>query len=71
LCAWSRGRAQDKCLARRVADEGIDRVSVGDIGELIVLLGEALNILLEGLISPLPTVAKVLRVPLLSIVPWK
>ena len=44
-------------------DEGIDCLGVGDVGKLIVLLGEVLNVLLEGLIGPLPTVAKILGVP--------
>jgi hypothetical protein len=54
----------DKGLAGRVADEGVDDISIGDVGELIVLLGEALNVLLEGLIGPLPTVAEILGVSL-------
>ena len=38
----------DECLTGRAADEGIDHVSVGDVWELIMLLGEALNDLGEG-----------------------
>jgi hypothetical protein len=29
----------DECLARLVVDEGVDHVGVGDVAELIVLLG--------------------------------
>ena len=47
----------DERLAGCVVVEGIDHVSVGDVGELVVLLGEVLDVLLEGLISPLPIVA--------------
>jgi hypothetical protein len=35
-----------------VVDEGVDHVGVGDVWELIALLGAALNVLLEGLIGP-------------------
>jgi hypothetical protein len=53
----------DEGLAGRAADEGVDHVGVGDVGELIVLLGEVLDVLPEGLIGPLPAVAEVPRVP--------
>jgi hypothetical protein len=53
----------DERLTGHATDEGIDHVSVGDVGELVALLGEALDVLLEGLVGPLPTVAKVPRVP--------
>jgi hypothetical protein len=49
----------DECLASRVTDEGVDHVGVGDVGELIVLLGEPLDVLSKGLVDPLPVVAKV------------
>ena len=49
----------DKRLAGHAADEGVDDVGVGDVGELIALLGEALVVLLEGPIGPLPIVVKV------------
>jgi hypothetical protein len=49
----------DERLVGHAADEGIDYVGVGDVGELISLLGEALNVLSEGLIGPLPIVAEV------------
>jgi hypothetical protein len=49
----------DECLAGHVVDEGVDHVSVGDIWDLIALLGEALNVLLEGLVNPLLAVAKI------------
>ena len=47
----------DECLKGRAT--GIDHVGVGDVGELIALLGEVLDVLLEGLISTLPVVAEV------------
>ena len=53
----------DKGLADRVIDEGDDDVHVGDIGELISLLREALNVLLEGLIGPLLAVVEIPGVP--------
>ena len=53
----------DERLAGRASDEGIDHVSVGDVGELIALLGEALNVLPKGLVGPLPVVAEILGVP--------
>ena len=53
----------DECLAGHAADEGVDHVGVSDVGELIALLGEALNVLLEVLIGPLPTVTEVQGVP--------
>jgi hypothetical protein len=49
----------DKHLAGRATNEGIDHVGVGDVRELVVLLGEALDVLSEGLVGPLPTVAEV------------
>jgi hypothetical protein len=48
----------DERLAGRTANEGIDDVSGGDVGELIAL-GETLDVPLEGLIGPLPAVAEV------------
>ena len=53
----------DERLVGHAANEGVDHVGVGDVWELIALLGEALNVLSEGLVGPLPTVAKVPRVP--------
>jgi hypothetical protein len=53
----------DKRLAGHATDEGIDHVSVGDVWELITLLGEALNVLPEGLLGPLLVVAKIPGVP--------
>ena len=53
----------DERLAGRAADEGIDHVSIGDVGELVALLGEVLDVLLEGLVGPLPVVAEVPCVP--------
>jgi hypothetical protein len=53
----------DERIACLAADEGIDSVGVGDVWELIVLLGEVLNLLLEGLVGPLLAVAEILGVP--------
>jgi hypothetical protein len=53
---------EDKCLVGRAADEGMDRVSIDDVWELIAPLGEALNVLLEGLVGLLPVVVEVLGV---------
>ena len=53
----------DERVAGHAADEGVDHVGVGDVQELIALLGEALNVLLEGLVSPLPIVTEVPGVP--------
>ena len=47
----------DECLKGRAT--GIDHVGVGDVGELIALLGEVLDVLLEGLISPLLAVVEI------------
>jgi hypothetical protein len=49
----------DKLLAGHATEEGVDHIDVGDVGELIVLLGEALNVLAEGLIGPLLAVVEV------------
>ena len=53
----------DECLTGHAIDEGVDHVDVSDVGELIALLGEALNVLLKGIIGPLPIVVEVLGVP--------
>ena len=53
----------DERLAGGATGEGIDDGRVRDIGEFVVLLGEALNVLLEGLVGPLPIVAEILGVP--------
>ena len=50
----------DECLIGHAINEGFDYVGVGDVREPIALLGEALNVLQEGHIGPLPTVAEVL-----------
>jgi len=49
----------DKRLVGHAVDEGIDDVGVGDVGELIALLGERLDVLLEGLVGPLSIVVEV------------
>ena len=55
----------DERLASHATDEGIDHVGVGvgDVWELIALLGEALNVLPKGLIGPLPAVVEIPGVP--------
>jgi hypothetical protein len=53
----------DERLAGRALDEGVDDVCIGDVGELIVLLRETLDVLLEGLVGPLLAVVEVPRVP--------
>jgi hypothetical protein len=47
----------DKCLTSHAIGEGIDHVGIDDIGELIALLGEVLNVLLKGLVSLMPAIA--------------
>ena len=57
----------DERLIGCVVDEGIGDISVGDVGELIALLGETLDVLPEGLVGPLPVVAEVPQVAELSV----
>ena len=52
-------KRMDERLIGHAADEGVDDVGVGDVGELIALLGEMLDVLLEGLIRPLAVVVEV------------
>ena len=49
----------DECLVGHATNEGVDHVSIGDVWEFIALLGEALDVLLEGLVDPLLIVVKV------------
>jgi hypothetical protein len=49
----------DERLTSHAASEGVDHIGVGDVGELIGLLLEALDVLPEGLIGALPTIAQV------------
>jgi hypothetical protein len=49
----------DECLVGHATDEGVDDVGVGDVEELIALLGKTLDILPKGLIGPLPAVAEI------------
>ena len=49
----------DERLAGHAVDEGVDHVGIDDVGELIALLGEILDVLPEGLIGPLPIIAEV------------
>jgi hypothetical protein len=44
---------------RHAADEGIDHVGLSDVGELVELLGEALDVLSGGLVGPLPVVVEI------------
>jgi hypothetical protein len=53
----------DERLAGGVVDEGVDHVGIGNVRELIALLGKALNVLLKGLVGPLLVVAEVPEVP--------
>jgi hypothetical protein len=53
----------DKHLAGHATDEGVDYVGVSAVGEPIALLREALNVLSEGLVGPLPTVVVVQEFP--------
>ena len=57
----------DERLIGHAADEGVDHVGIGYVGELIALLGEGQNVLPKGLIIPLPIVAEVLEVPLVDV----
>jgi len=49
----------DVCLACHTTNKGIDHTGIDDVGELVVLLGEALDILLEGLIIFLHTMVEI------------
>ena len=49
-------------LIGHAADEDVDHVEVGEVWELIALLGEALNVLLEGLVGALLIVVEILEV---------
>jgi hypothetical protein len=49
----------DEHLTGHVTDEGVDHVSIGDVWELIALLGEALNVLPEGLVGSLLVVVEI------------
>jgi hypothetical protein len=51
----------DERLTSHAVVEGVDDIGVGDIGELILLLGEALDVLPKGLIGPLLAITRVLR----------
>ena len=67
-CAWGlMTKHVDDGLTGHDTDEGIDDIDVGDVGELITLLGEALNVLPEGLVGPLPIVAEILGVPWMGV----
>ena len=48
---------------RRALEEGIDDLDVGDAGELGALLGEAANVVKQGLVRLLTAPSKILRVP--------
>ncbi|XP_066350383.1 uncharacterized protein [Miscanthus floridulus] len=52
----------DEHLTSGAACEGIDDVRIRDIGEFIVLLREALDVLAEGLARPLPSIMQIPRV---------
>jgi hypothetical protein len=61
----------DKHLASHAIDEGVNHIGIGDVGELIVLLREALDVLPEGLVGPLPAVVEVPQFSGRVYVPWK
>jgi hypothetical protein len=52
----------DKHLSGCAVDEGVDDIGVDDVRELVALLGETLDVLLEGLVGPLHVVVEVPRV---------
>jgi hypothetical protein len=52
----------DESLIGHDTDKCVDHVGIGDVGELIVLLGEVMDVLPKGLTSPLPIVTEVLGV---------
>ena len=47
----------DERLVGHAVDEGIDDVDIGDVGELVALLGEMLDVLPEGLVGSLSAIA--------------
>jgi hypothetical protein len=49
----------DERLAGRALDEGVDDVGVGDVGELVALVRETLDLLLQGLIGPLLAIVEI------------
>jgi hypothetical protein len=60
-------KRMDECLTGCAVGEGIDHIGVGDVGELIALLREALNVLPKGLIAALPAITLVPRVSRLGV----
>ena len=52
----------DKRLVGGATGEGIDDFSVYDVRELVLLLGEALDVLSKGLVRPLPAITQLPRV---------
>ena len=59
-CAWGLVASRmDERLIGCAKDEGVNDVGVSDVGELIALLGEMLDVLLEGLVGPLPAVTEI------------
>jgi hypothetical protein len=49
----------DERLAGHAAGECVDHVGIGDVGELIVLLREALDVFSKCLVGPLPAIVQV------------
>jgi hypothetical protein len=49
----------DECLVGCATDEDVDHIGIDDVGKLIVLFGEALDVLPEGLVGPLLAVTEV------------
>ena len=58
----SHDRGRGRAPHRSAVGEG-----VSDVGELVVLLGETLDVLPQGLVGPLPVVLEVPSVPRLSV----
>ena len=67
MCAGLAAERVDERLVGHATDEGVDHIGIGDVGELVALLGEALDVLSESPIGPLCVVAEVPRVFGLSV----
>jgi hypothetical protein len=53
----------DQGLTGTPRQKGPDHVSVGNVGQLIALLGEAMDVLVESFVWLLPIIIKVPEVP--------
>lgn len=62
--SWGRApERMDKRISSGVAGKRIDDVRVHDVGKLVMLLGEALDVLVEGLARLLPATRKSQELP--------